>query len=106
MTLLILRRTLAIVAAMLLVAAFALAALEPPDLPLGSLLSNAEPGFLNALQAGVQNHLPPWFWNSLIVPLLLRPAWLLPAAGGLLCAGGAASLAFAVGSRSPGRWRG
>ncbi|MGH7078023.1 MAG: hypothetical protein ACREFU_07975 [Acetobacteraceae bacterium] len=106
MTPLILCRSLAIIAAILLVAAFALAAMEPPDVSLGSLLSNLEPGLLNALQAGVQQNLPPWFWNSLVVPVLVRPAWLLPAAGGLIFGGGAASLAFGVGSRSPGRWRG
>ena len=103
---LILRRTLAICSAILLVAAFALATLEPPDLPLGSLLYSLDSGFLNLLQAGIQRHLPPWFWDSLIVPILIRPSWLLPAAGGLICAGGAASLTFSVSSRSPRRWRG
>lgn len=103
---LILRRTLAICAAILLVAAFALATLEPPDLSLGSLLDTVDFGFLNHLQAGIQRHLSPWIWESLIVPILLRPAWLLPAAGGLICAGGAATLTLAVTSRSPRRWRG
>ncbi len=103
---LLLRRTLAICAAALLVAAFALATLEPPDLPLGSLLYSVDSGFLNLLQAGIQRHLSPWIWDSLMVPILIRPAWLLPAAGGLICAGGAASLTFAGSSRSPRRWRG
>ncbi|MDA8048669.1 MAG: hypothetical protein M0002_01430 [Rhodospirillales bacterium] len=103
---LILRRTLAILAAVLLVAAFALATLEPPDLPLGSLLYSIDSGLLNLLQAGIQRHLAPWIWDSVLVPVLIRPAWLLPAAGGILCAGGAATLTFTGNARSPRRWRG
>jgi len=103
---LIIRRTLAICAAVLLVAAFALATLEPPDLPLGSLIYGIDSGFLNLLQAGVERHLSPWIWESVLVPILIRPAWLLPAIGGILCAGGAASLTFADSARSARRWRG
>lgn len=105
MIILILRRTLAICSAILLVAAFALATLEPPDLPLGSLLYSLDSGLLNLFQDAVQRHLTPWIWESLIVPILIRPSWLLPAAGGLICAGGAATLSFTVSSRSPRRWR-
>lgn len=90
---------------MLLVAAFALATLEPPDMPLGSLLYSIDAGFLNLLQAGIQRHLAPWLWDRVMVPILIRPAWLLPAAAGLLCAGGAASLAMAADPRSTRRWR-
>ncbi|MGH7119983.1 MAG: hypothetical protein ACREFP_13490 [Acetobacteraceae bacterium] len=106
MILLILRRTLAICSATLFVAAFALAALEPPELLLGSFLSSLDSRFLNLLQTDIQGHLSPWIWDNLILPILFRPAWLLPAAGGLICAGGAATLTFAVSSRSPHRWRG
>ncbi len=101
----ILRRTLAICAAVLLVAAFAIATLEPPDMPLGSLLYSADANLLNLLQAGIQRHLTPWIWDKLLVPLLIRPAWLLPAAAGILCAGGAASLAITSNQRSSRRWR-
>ncbi|HTU52975.1 MAG TPA: hypothetical protein VMF62_03285 [Acetobacteraceae bacterium] len=101
----ILRRTLAICAAVLFVAAFALATLEPPDLPLGSLLYSLDAGFLNLLQAAIQRHLTPWLWDRVLVPILIRPDWLLPAAGGILCAGGAASLALAANPRSTRRWR-
>jgi hypothetical protein len=90
---------------MLFVAAFALATLEPPDLPLGSLLYSLDAGFLNLLQAAIQRHLTPWLWDRVLVPVLIRPDWLLPAAGGILCAGGAASLALAGNPRSTRRWR-
>jgi hypothetical protein len=90
---------------MLLVAAFALATLEPPDMPLGSFLYSIDAGLLNLLQAGIQRHLTPWIWDRLMVPVLIRPAWLLPAAAGLLCAGGAASLAITSNPRSTRRWR-
>ena len=102
---LILRRSLAICAAVLLVAAFALATLEPPDMPLGTFLYGVDAGFLNLLQAAIQRHLTPWLWDRVLVPVLVRPAWLLPAAGGILCAGGAASLAIAGNARSTRRWR-
>ena len=91
---------------MLLVAAFAIATLEPPDMPLGSLLYSADANLLNLLQAGIQRHLTPWLWDRVMVPVLIRPAWLLPAAAGLRCAGGAATLAMASNNpRSTRRWR-
>jgi hypothetical protein len=91
---------------MLLVAAFAIATLEPPDMPLGSFLYSIDADLLNLLQAGIQRHLTPWLWDRVMVPVLIRPAWLLPAAAGLLCAGGAATLAMASNNpRSTRRWR-
>jgi hypothetical protein len=91
---------------MLLVAAFAIATLEPPDMPLGSFLYSIDADLLNLLQAGIQRHLTPWLWDKVMVPVLIRPAWLLPAAAGLLCAGGAATLAMASNNpRSTRRWR-
>lgn len=90
---------------MLLVAAFAIATIEPPDMPLGSLLYSINAAFLNALQAGIQRHVAPWLWDHVAVPILIRPAWLLPAAGGILCAGWATSLAIAANPRSSRRWR-
>ena len=90
---------------MLLVAAFAIATIEPPDMPLGSLLYSINAAFLNALQAGIQRHVAPWLWDHVAVPILIRPAWLLPAAGGNHCSGWATSLAIAANPRSSRRWR-
>jgi hypothetical protein len=101
----IFRRILAICAAVLFVAAFALATLEPPDMPLGSFLYSVDSGFLNFLQATIQHGLAPWLWDRVVVPVLMRPAWLLPVAAGILCAGAAASLAIAANPRSTRRWR-
>ncbi|HWA79727.1 MAG TPA: hypothetical protein VG848_05375 [Acetobacteraceae bacterium] len=101
----ILRRALAICAAALMVAAFALATLEPPDMPLGSFLYSVDAGFLNFLQAEIQHHLAPWLWDKVVVPVLMRPAWLLPVAVGIVCAGAATSLAIAANPRSTRRWR-
>jgi hypothetical protein len=33
-----------------------------------------------------------WLWDNIAVPLMLRPAWLVPAALGLICGGLALSL--------------
>ncbi len=81
-------RVLAVSAAALLVAAVAIATLGPTEMTLGELLAmwgadppSAAPGFLGGFA-----------WNNLIVPLLVRPDWLLPAAMGLICAGIAATL--------------
>ena len=93
-------RVLAILAAIFLVMAFAAATLGPLDTSLGELLH----GFDARLLSGVQRALSPWLWQNVAVPLLMRPAWLIPAGLGLLCAGGAATAAGAQG-RSPRRWR-
>lgn len=86
-------RILAVMAAVFLVGAFALATLGPPDMPLGNALFVIDHGLLRTAQQAVQNHLGVWTWGHLVVPLLIRPVWLVPAALGLVCAGGALTLA-------------
>lgn len=86
-------RILAVLAAILLVGAFTLATLLPPDLPLSSALSMLEPGLPGRIQAWVQAQLPGWVWLHLAVPLLTRPVWLVPAALGVVAAGASATLA-------------
>lgn len=100
------RRVLAIFAAMLLVGAFALAIFEPPGLSLGSFLHHVNGGFVSLVHASLERHGAAWVWNGILWPILMRPAWLLPAAGGILCAGGAMSLALAGDARPTRRWRG
>jgi hypothetical protein len=87
------QRTLAIIAAIFLVGAVALATLGPPGVPLGQTLILIDHDLLHAIQAFVETHLARWFWGYLLVPLLLRPAWLLPAAIGIICAGLSITLA-------------
>jgi hypothetical protein len=35
----------------------------------------------------VERAITPWLWTEVLLPVLVRPAWLLPAGLGLICAG-------------------
>ncbi|CAH2604551.1 conserved protein of unknown function [Rhodovastum atsumiense] len=85
-------RVLAVIAAILLVVAFALASLLPPMLPLAQAISIANHGWLVSLQNAVRDGVSEWVWLHLFMPLLLRPAWLTPAALGMLAGGAALTL--------------
>jgi hypothetical protein len=87
------QRVLAVLAAVLLVGAVAVAMLGPPELPLGQALFMLDRDMMEALHSGIEKHLSGWIWNNLLVPLMVRPAWLVPAATGLICAGVSLSLA-------------
>jgi hypothetical protein len=50
----------------------------------GAMLFNINPGALNSFQAGVQRNLSPALWDSIFVPLLQLPAWVIPVAIGTL----------------------
>jgi len=52
--------------------------------PLGAVLYRVEPGMLNSLQAGVQRYVAPWLWDIVFVPILELPAFVLPAAVGIV----------------------
>ncbi len=86
-------KALAVLAAILLVGAFALATLGPPDIPLGQALMQIDQSLVPDIELGVDRHLSHWFLEHIIVPLMVRPAWLIPACLGLICAGAAATLA-------------
>jgi len=92
------RRILAILSAALLVGAVAVALLAPPGMPLGQALLAIDHRILNAVQSDVERVFTPWLWSQVILPVLVRPAWLLPAALGLICAG--LSLTLPHGSRA------
>lgn len=86
-------RVLAVLAAVSLVAAFALATLLPPPLTLAQLIAMFDARLLyDAHEFAVANG-GGWIWGHLLMPLLLRPCWLVPTSLGLLFAGGAMTLA-------------
>ncbi len=91
----IIQRVMAVLAAAFLVGAVAVAMLGPPNVPLGAALYMLNRDFLDGLQSGIQTHVAQWMWDDVAMPLLVRPAWLLPASAGLIFA--AASLT--IGSR-------
>ncbi len=90
-------RALAVLAAANFVAAFALATLLPPLTTLAQLAVRLDQHALLALQDVLIGHGSPWLWNNLALPLLLRPCWLAPVCVGVLCAGGATTLASRTG---------
>ncbi len=86
------QRILAVLSAVLLVGAVAVALLGPPAMPLGQALLAIDHRALDALQSGVVHIFAPWLWTNVVLPVLVRPAWLPPTALGLICAGLALSL--------------
>jgi hypothetical protein len=95
-----LQRILAVLAAALLVGAAALAALGPSEWSLGKVLLLLDHDATDAAHAFVGRHFAEWIWADLAMPLLVRPAWLVPATLGLICAGAAASFS---GRKTAGR---
>ncbi len=79
-------RIFTVLAAASLVAAFALATVIPPLMPLGQVLLDADRHILVALQASVTD-LSADAWSGVAMPCLERPAWLLPAMVGIVFAG-------------------
>jgi hypothetical protein len=49
-----------------------------PWTPLGGVIFELYPPFLNTLQAGVQRRLAPELWDLVFLPMLTAPAWLIP----------------------------
>jgi hypothetical protein len=86
------QRVLAVLSAMLLVGAVALAMLGPPSVPLGQVLFMVDHDLMDALHSGVERHLSAWLWENVAMPLMVRPAWLVPAGLGLICGGVSLSL--------------
>ena len=83
------QRVMAILAAVFLVGAVAVALIGSPDAPLGVDLYVLDRDGLYA----VQSHVSGWLWEAVARPLLIRPAWLLPACIGILFGGLSLSIA-------------
>jgi hypothetical protein len=81
------QRTLAVLSAILLVGAVALATLGPGTVLLGRALYQLDHGLPENLHGWLDRTLGSWVWSEVVLPLLLRPAWLLPASLGLVCVG-------------------
>lgn len=87
-----LQRILVVLSAILLVGAVAIATVVPPSMPLGEALYLLDEGLTQHLHEIIAGYLSGWAWANLAVPLLLRPAWLVPASLGVICAGAAVSV--------------
>jgi hypothetical protein len=84
-------RIFAVLAAILLVAAFGLILLAPYDMPLVQGMSALDPTLLRHFQHAVLHTLGSRVWARIVTPILARPVWLLPLALGMVCAGVAAT---------------
>ena len=106
----ILSRALAVLAAILLVCAVGVAILVPSELPLGRAISLLDHGLLTTLHGGIRAYAATWVWDDVLLPLLVRPAWLVPAWIGLIFAGASLTVGWRAGRgphRRPGnpkRW--
>ena len=85
-------RILAVLASALLVGAVALAVLAPRGMTLGQALLLFDQGALDRLRAVLAS--PVWLWPRVFTPLLVRPAWLLPAEIGIVFGGAALTLSW------------
>ena len=86
------QRAFAIVAAVFLVLTVAAATFGSETMTLGQALHMIDQAAVDKLLTWASRTLGPWAWGSVLQPLLVRPAWLLPAAGGIICTGLSLSL--------------
>jgi hypothetical protein len=86
------QRALAVAAAVFFVAAVALATFGSQSMSLGQTLFLFDASLLNKLLTWSNHVLGDWVWTSVMQPLLVRPAWLLPASAGIICGGLSLSL--------------
>jgi len=94
---LIASRTLTVLAAAAFVAAFALATLFSPLTTLAQVVARDDPHTLYAVHDFVVAHSSAWVWTNLVLPVLLRPSWLLPVFLGVVFGGGATTIASRAG---------
>ena len=81
------QRVLAVLSAILLVSAVAIATFGPQSISLGQAIYLFDHDFLDRLPLWSTQNLGKWMWDSVIQPLLVRPAWLIPASLGIVCLG-------------------
>lgn len=84
----------AAVGAACLVASFAVASLMRPFATLAELLLMMDHRMFVAWNRAEHSPMATWLWMHLAMPLLVRPAWLLPTGVGLVCVGAATSFAW------------
>ena len=92
-------RLFTVLAAVMGVAAVALAALLPFGYALADALVMARPDSIDWLRG----HATPWLWNSIETPLLVRPAWMVPAMLGLIFGGAGTTVSLRNAAPSRGR---
>ena len=82
-------RIFAVLAAVLLVGSVALASLLPADISLRQAVHAIDAAWASHAQQAVIGSLGRGFWAAVVLPLLIRPVWMIPVCLGLICVGGA-----------------
>jgi hypothetical protein len=80
--------------AMCLVGGIALAILMRPTVTLADLMAMMDHRMAAVWNRAEHGVTASWFWDHAVMPVLLRPAWLLPTGLGLVCVGAAVSFAW------------
>ena len=99
------QRALAVISAILLVAAVGIATFGPESISLERALELLNHDMADKLPAWSGRVLGSWVWTAMIQPLLVRPAWLVPASAGIICIGLSMSLSYRK-TTHPSRRRG
>jgi hypothetical protein len=86
------QRAFAIAAAALFVLAVGVATFGAESMSLGQALYLIDQGAVDKLLTWENRAFGPWVWAAVTQPLLVRPAWLVPATFGIICTGLALSL--------------
>ena len=102
---LILYRMLVAFAAACFVGAFAIAALAPLGLTLAGGLLLLDHTTLSSLRRIVVDDTSAGVWQGLVVPFLIRPAWIVPVMLGILSTGLAMTINRAPGPSAGARHR-
>ncbi len=82
--------------ALCLVASFALASLMRPRVTLADMLTMMGHDVLTAWNQAQRSGAAAWMWQHAVLPLMVRPAWLLPTSLGLVFVGAAATFAWGM----------
>jgi hypothetical protein len=64
----------------------------PQSVSLGQALVLLDDRSMDVLLKWSNRLFGDWAWGTIVKPLLVRPAWLIPASAGLICTGLAMSL--------------
>jgi hypothetical protein len=96
-------KTFSVLAAAFLIGSLALATLLPPDMSLHEAVHVLDATRADTIQNAVIGGVGKGFWDTAVVPLLMRPVWLIPLFLGLICVGGALSSSFQATPRTKRR---
>lgn len=89
------QRILAVISAILLVFAVGIATFGAESMSLGQALYLLDHDVFDKLPEWSARLMGHWAWDEVIQPMLVRPAWLVPASVGIVCIG----LSLSLGNR-------